>query len=237
MRGVAIAAVVAFHTAWDLGELGLISWRISAHWSGKVIAHTIAGTFLLLVGVSLVLAHRRGIRWGAFWRREVKLVALALLLTVASLIYQPGEVITFGILHSIAVASLLVLPSVRAPRVVPWALAVVALVLPRLVHLPGRSSWVSWTGLADGTRPALDWQPVFPWLALAFVGVGLARWVLDAGDGEEVATVAGRSGLRSWEPASRPTRWLAVAGRHTLAIYLIHQPIVYGVLWLVASRP
>ncbi|MBB2891295.1 DUF1624 domain-containing protein [Flexivirga oryzae] len=252
LRGVAIVAVVAFHTTWDLGDLGLISWRISAHWSGKVIAHAIAGTFLVLVGVSLVLAHRRGIRWAAFWRRELKLVALALLITGVSLVYQPREVVTFGILHSIAVASVLVLPSVRAHRAVPWALAVVALALPWLVHLPGRSPWVSWTGLADGTQPALDWQPVLPWLALAFAGVGMMRWLLDAaGNGhEEVATVAGGSGLsgvsgeevateagwsrmRAWRPASAPVRSLAAAGRHTLAIYLVHQPVVYGALWLI----
>lgn len=227
VRGVAILAVVAFHTTWDLGDLRLISWRISAHESGTVIAHAIAGSFLVLVGASLVLAHGRGIRWTSFWRREVKLVVLALLVTLASWVYQPGEVITFGILHSIAVASVLVLPAVRGPRLLPWVLAVVALVLPWLVQLPGRSASVSWTGLADGTRPALDWQPVLPWLALAFVGVGLMHWLA-------ASPTAAVARLRSWSPSRAPVRWVGVFGRHTLAIYLLHQPIVYGVIWLLA---
>lgn len=229
VRGAAIVAVVAFHLAWDLGDLGLISWRISAHWSGKVLAHAIAGTFLFLVGVSQVLAHRRGIRWRSFWRRELQLVALALVITAVSAVYQPRDVVTFGILHAIALVSLIALPSVRAPRWVACFLAVVAVALPWLVQLPGRSPWISWTGLADGTQPSLDWQPVLPWIALTCVGIGVMRWVL--GPGEKVTTVAR---LRAWQPAPGPLAWLGVSGRHTLAIYVLHQPIVYGALSLVA---
>lgn len=229
LRGIAIVAVVAFHLVWDLGDLGLISWRISAHGSGKVIAHTIAGSFLFLVGVSLVLAHRRGIRWRSFWRRELQLVALALVITAVSVFYQPREVVTFGILHAIALVSLIALPVVRAPRSLPWALAVGAGALPWLVHLPGRSPWISWTGLADGTQPSLDWQPVLPWIALTFVGIGVMRWLL--GSGVEVTTVAR---VRSWRPVLAPLRWLGVLGRHTLGIYVVHQPVLYGALSLVA---
>jgi Predicted membrane protein len=229
LRGVAIVSVVAFHLTWDLGDLGLISWRISAHWSGKVTAHSIAGSFLFLVGVSLVLAHRRGIRWRAFCRRELQLVVLALVITAASAVYQPREIVTFGILHAIAVVSLLALLAVRAPRWVPWALAAVSVALPWLVHLPGRSPWISWTGLADGTQPSLDWQPVLPWIALAFVGIGVMRPLVVAAEGG--TTVAG---LRSWRPASSPTRGLGWLGRHTLAIYVLHQPVLYGALWLLA---
>ncbi|WP_158607711.1 DUF1624 domain-containing protein [Flexivirga caeni] len=232
-RGVAIVAVVAFHTTWDLGNLRLIRWNIGEHFAGTALAHTIAGTFLVLTGASLVLAHGRRSRWPAFWRRELKLVACALLLTAASWVYQPREVITFGILHSIAAASLLVLPAMRGPRWTAWAAALVAVALPWMIHLPGRSSWSSWTGLADGTRPTLDWQPVLPWLALAFAGVGVMRWLLSPGrPGSEHAAASAK--LRSWQPAFKPARWVATAGRHTLAIYLLHQPIVFGVLWLVA---
>ena len=116
VRGIAIVAVVAFHLTWDLGDLGLISWRISAHPAGKVIAHAIAGSFLFLVGVSLVLAHRRGIRWRSFWRREAQLVLLALAITGFSAVHQPRAIVTFGILHAIALVSVLALPAVRAPR-------------------------------------------------------------------------------------------------------------------------
>lgn len=228
-RGLAIVAVVAFHLTWDLGDLGFISWRISAHPSGKVIAHVIAGSFLFLVGVSLVLAHRRGIRWRSFCRREVQLVALALVITAFSAIYQPREVVTFGILHAIALVSVIAVPTVRAPRWVPWSLAIIALVLPWLVHLTGRSPWISWTGLADGSRPSLDWQPVLPWIALTFLGIGVMRWVLAAG--EEVTTVAR---LQAWTPAPGPLSWLATSGRHTLAIYVLHQPLLYGALSLLS---
>lgn len=231
VRGVAILAVVVFHLIWDLGDLGFISWRISAHESGRIAGHAIAGTFLLLVGVSLALAHRRGIRWIPFWRREIQLVALALVITGFSAVFNPGQLVTFGILHAIALVSVLALPVVRAPRWVPWLLGVAALALPAVVRLPGRSAWLSWTGLAEGTAPSLDWQPVLPWIALTFLGIGVMRWAMGADD-EEVATVAS---VRGWRPRAVPARWLAVVGRHTLVIYLLHQPFLYGALWLFAE--
>nr|WP_279672373.1 heparan-alpha-glucosaminide N-acetyltransferase [Flexivirga meconopsidis] len=228
-RGVAIVAVVLFHLVWDLGSLGFIDWQINAHRSGKIAGRVIAGSFLALVGVSLVLAHGRGIRWRRFWRREAQLVVLALAVTVFSWFYDRDELVTFGILQAIAVASVVSVGFVTLRPVFAYAAALVALALPWVVHLPGRSPWVSWTGLAEGSRPSLDWQPLFPWIALTLLAVGLTRQVVAAS--YEPEGWAHR--LREWQPADPVTRALAVTGRHTLSIYLVHQPVLYGVLSLL----
>lgn len=231
LRGVAIVGVVAYHLLWDLADLGFIGWHIGVDPVGKVIGHSISGTFLFLVGASLVLAHGDGVRWRSFWRREAQLVALALLLTAATYVYSRDQVVTFGILHAIALISVLTVLFVRLPVVVTLLAAALAVALPWLVHLSGTSPWVSWTGLADGTRPSLDWQPVLPWIAATFLGIVVMRGLVRAGDRGSRPALA----LRAWQPGGFTGRWLVTAGRHTLSIYLLHQPILYGVLWCLST--
>ena len=69
MRGVAIVAMVVYHTAFDLSARSLIPVDILRDPAWIVFARSIASTFLLLVGVGLVLATRRGLRPKPYLRR------------------------------------------------------------------------------------------------------------------------------------------------------------------------
>lgn len=223
-RGVAIVAVVAYHLTWDLGDLGFIDVKIADTDWGAAIARTIAGTFLFLVGVSLVLAHGRGIRHGAFWRRQAQLLGLAVVISIVTRIAFPDAWISFGILHCIVVAGMLALFSVRAPRWVPLAAAAVCTVVYLRVDLPGNSRWVAWTGLTDQTPATVDHAPVLPLLALTFLGVFLAGIATDRDWWARLPQQAG---------AQVPGRQLAFLGRHTLAIYMLHQLVLLGILHAV----
>jgi uncharacterized membrane protein len=80
--------------------------------------------------------------------------------------------------------------------------------------------WAAFTGLSSVVRPSLDFLPLFPWLAPCLLGVSLATSV-------ELRGRSGRSRLRtSW---AGPFGW---PGRHSLAIYLVHQPILMAAFWL-----
>ena len=59
-RGAAIVAMISYHFAWDLSYLRLIATPVPIHPVWRWYAHIIAGTFLVLVGVGLALAHGRG---------------------------------------------------------------------------------------------------------------------------------------------------------------------------------
>lgn len=223
-RGVAILAVVGYHLTWDLGDLGFIDTRIAQTTWGAGIARTIAGSFLFLVGVSLVLAHGRGIRHGAFWRRQAQLIALAVVVSVATWIAFPHAWVSFGILHCIVVAGLLALGTVRAPRWVPAAAALACVAAYRWIDLPGRSRWLAWTGLTDQVPETVDHAPVLPLLALTFLGVFVAGVATDRGWWARLPQQAGERA---------PGRQLAFLGRHTLAIYMLHQLVLLGVLHAV----
>ncbi|HUO55570.1 MAG TPA: heparan-alpha-glucosaminide N-acetyltransferase domain-containing protein, partial [Rhodoblastus sp.] len=134
-RGLALWAMFFFHFTWDLAHFGWIDRALvlsrDFHWLG----HAIASSFLLLVGISLVLARRaRGplLRSRAFWRRWAMLVIAAGAISAISFWQFPRTPIFFGILHCIALASLIAAPLVEAPAWVALASGVVSLLAPTL---------------------------------------------------------------------------------------------------------
>src|SRR4051794_23570982 len=68
-RGIALLAMAVYHFSWDLSFFQLIVTPVGADPTWKWFARVIAGSFLSLVGVSLVLAHPTRIGWRAFLKR------------------------------------------------------------------------------------------------------------------------------------------------------------------------
>ena len=225
-RGVALWAMVGFHLTWDLAYFGWIDHAIPVsagfHWLG----HAIAASFLLLVGVSLVLAEAaRGplLKSRAFWRRWARIVVAAGAISAASYWLFPETPIFFGILHCIALASLIAAPLVAAPLWVPLAAGVFALAAPRLFAasmFDAPAFW--WTGLGAFEPSSNDFRPLLPWLAFVLFGVALGQALVRRGPA---------SGADRRDPL---TRALAFCGRHSLAFYLIHQPLLFGLFSLLA---
>jgi len=214
-RTLALVCMVIFHFTFDLALFGFLPAGTMSEPFWYYFARMIAGSFLFLSGVSLWLAHGKGIRWRAFWFRFGKIAAAALLVTVMSLWFTPGGPIWFGILHAIAAASLLGLLVLRLPWPVTLALAATIFATAWAYQSPSFDPiWLVWTGLADSRPMMADYTPLFPWAAPALAGVAFAR------------------GLRidRW-PTRTPSPWfhaLTFPGRHSLIIYLIHQPILIG---------
>lgn len=218
-RTLALVCMVIFHFTFDLALFGFIDPGTMSQPFWYYFARMIAGSFLFLSGVSLWLAHGQGIRWPAFWLRFAKVAAAAALVTTASLWLVPGGPIWFGILHAIAAASLLGLVALRLPWPVTLALAAVILAAAWGPRFPALDPlWLVWTGLAE-TRPRMgDYVPLIPWAAPALAGIAVAKALR----------------LDTWRgtPPSPLLHRLTFPGRHSLIIYLIHQPILIGLFTL-----
>jgi uncharacterized membrane protein len=230
-RTVALLGMIVFHFARDLEMFGLAPIGMTMEPGWALFARIVAGSFIFLAGVSLVLAHGDGIRWRAFLRRLAMIAAAAALITLATWVTFPTTFIFFGILHSIAVASVIGLAFLRTPA---WLTAGAALFV---LYLPGvfRSEvldplWLAWTGLAARTPPSLDFVPVFPWAGMFLLGMAAAQ----------VSTALGLwDRLRPSSPPGRALRAATWPGRHSLLVYLVHQPVLIGGLaaWTWLTGP
>ncbi len=215
-----------YHLSWDLADYRLVSPMLPFSPPMRLFSHLVACVFLALVGVSLALAHRDKINWRAFWRRLAVVGGAAALVTAGSLVFAPGEAIWFGILHCIAVASLLAAPLIEAPAAAGFVAGAVAITVPFFVHSSlFDSPALLWLGLGEALPNTLDWRPLLPWSGVVFLGLGVARLpgVIRR------LTAPGR-----WRAKSGQARALCFAGRHSLPIYLIHQPILIGLVAAVA---
>jgi uncharacterized membrane protein len=229
LRGAAICMMIVYHAAFDLNWFHFISTDFNHHPFWLCFRDLIVGSFLLLVGVSLVLAHRAAISPRRYWRRIALVGACALLVTAASYAAFPRTFITFGILHCIVVSSLLAWPLVRFPRAALWvglvviavgtAIGVTLLDPPwlkgvALFDLP----WLNWIGLMTHRPATEDYVPMLPWFGVVLVGIRVGAWLV-------------KHRLPAVQRSSRVAPgWLTWLGRHSLLVYMVHQPIMIGIL-------
>jgi len=219
LRGVAIIAMVVFHLGWDLYFLGFWNLDVSTDPWWTAFQKAIVSSFLALAGVSLWLGHGTGIRWRSFWRREAILVLAALAVSAGTWFAFGDYFAFFGVLHAIALFSLLALPFLRLPPLVTGMVGVGIIVLPLLAtHPVMRERWLAWIGFWPVSPATADIVPVFPWLGVTLIGLAAAKAL---------------SGQPFWRlPAPK---WLAWLGRWSLIIYLLHQPLMYGALYGLQS--
>lgn len=221
LRGVALLAMFVYHFCFDLRYFGVIqqNFNVDPFW---LAARTlILSSFLLLVGVSLALATQRGIRWRGFWRRLELLAGCALLVSVGSYAMFPTSWIFFGVLHHIALASLLGLAFLR----LDWAnlpIGLVLILLGAFVKLPAFDrSALQWIGLMTYKPVTEDYVPLLPWFGVVLLGIFAGRRFLD----QSSFALA-----RRWARAGHVVRFLTFAGRHSLILYMVHQPVFIGLL-------
>jgi uncharacterized membrane protein len=234
-RGAALIAMATYHFSWDLEFMGYLAPGTAETGWLKIYARAIATTFLFIVGVSLVLSGRPEIRWPSFWKRFAMIAGAALLISAATAYFVPGQWIYFGILHCIAVLSLIGVIFLRLPLpvtlLVTLALFVAwiadTFVMPGVLdsHLldPKYFAWLGFAAMPDRSN---DYVPLFPWATALFLGMSLTRLALRTNLPQRLASL-GTGGT-----------WLARLGRHSLAFYLVHQPVLiaiaYGLTFVIA---
>ena len=229
-RGIAVLAMIVYHSGWDLSYFRLISVDVTSDFGWRTFSHLIAGSFLFLSGVSLALAHTASFRMRPFLTRLAKLALAALIVTVATYIVFPDSYIFFGILHCLAATSIFALPFLYVPLWLAAAAAVLAAILPTIVSAEFLDLPINaWLGLSDLIPQTNDYAPLFPWLGAVLFGTVCGRFLL----ARHAAKVSSPSELSSPEKQTA-SRWLIWTGRHSLPIYLLHQPILIGVTAAIA---
>jgi len=225
-RGLALVGMAFYHLSWDLADFGFISTTAPFSPPMRLFSHLVASAFLALAGVSLALAHPVELNPAAFWRRIAIVGGAAALVSAASFVFAPGQFIWFGILHCIAVSSVVASPLTNAPALASFIAGAAMIGAPFFFHAKiFDASALLWIGLGDALPNTLDWRPLLPWGGVLLLGLSAARFP----GALESLTSPGR-----WRAGMKLTAGLRFAGRHSLSIYLVHQPVLIGVVAALA---
>lgn len=213
LKGIALILMIYFHIVYDLDVI--FQYEVdSSSLLNDLTAKASGSLFIFAAGVSSYLTHNN-------LKRAMKVLGIALLITVLTYLYDPGMVVTFGILHLLGTSILLAL---LFRHLQPFVLiilgAVVILGAPMLTELPLPHHWLLFPlGIAPETAISSDYYPLIPWFGVFLLGNGVGKWFYKE--------------KRSFFRQTPSENLLSLAGRHTLVIYLIHQPLIIGVLSLI----
>ena len=217
--------MVAFHFCFDLNHFGFLQppqqFLLDPLWT--VQRASIVTLFMFCAGVSQSMAHRQGQSWSRFGHRWLQIAACALLVSLATWLMFPQSWISFGVLHGLAVMVVLARLCAAWPPVLLLALALVALLLPLGVSHPiFDERWLQGVGLVTHKPITQDYAPVLPWMGAVLVGLAL---------GPRLFTLPA---VQRWQPP-RALVWLKWLGQWPLTIYMVHQPLLWGLLWAAAT--
>lgn len=229
LRGVAIVMMIIYHLMWDLWYYRILPDVVLYAGFWKYFQRTCANLFLTLVGVSLaVVAMRRVASSGALrprfrpylWR-GLRIFGWGMV--VSLIVWAAGAgYVHFGVLHLIGFASIAAYPFLRLrwTNLALWAAFFIGgyLLLDVRVDFP----WLLWLGLVPDAYYPNDYFPVIPYFGVVLLGAFL---------GNSLYAPGGRR--FSLPDLSRvpPFNLLGWLGRRSLLIYLIHQPLLFVLLW------
>lgn len=233
IRGIDIILICSYHLLYDL--VWIFNYDIP--WFKTSVMSTvqvgIAGVFVLISGMMCRFSHNNALR-GA------RCLALGMGLTLVTYFVLPSEFIAFGILHMLGICMLAFALIAKLIDRLPahigaalcaalfcltyytqlgyWGIGSIRLALPKLLYeLPLMFT----LGFPGAGFVSSDYFPLLPWMFLFLCGAYLG-------------TYAKKGSLPAF-CYSQHSRALCFLGRHTLIIYLVHQPIIYGILLLAYS--
>jgi uncharacterized membrane protein len=238
LRTLAIGLMVVYHIAYDVHMLAPQVALDPFDGAWRALQVTCASLFLTLVGTSYWIADQRGRSRGlsgvALWRRHARrgleVLAAALLVSLATLLALGAEdAVRFGILHLIATTVLIVLP--LTVRLGAWngvlgagAIAVGLVLKETGGDVPPAALVL---GFDPGDTPGVDWYPLLPWIGASLLGVAIGAVLYPGGERGPL--------LRRLFRAPRGIVRAGAPGRHSLPIYLVHQPVLIVLIVLILA--
>ncbi len=225
VRTVALIGMATFHFVFDLVMFGYVPPSAIMEGFWPLWARVVASSFLILSGVGLYLAYGNGIDPRRLARRLARIAGAALVVTIGTRFAMGDQYVFWGILHMIAFGTLAGLLFLRLPVVVTLAVAAGVFWIGQTVASPAfDAAPLLFLGLGAEPVWAVDYVPVFPWLAPVLAGVALGRLAVRTGLWARIAAVTAPRGSL-WD-------WLALPGRNSLWVYLGHQPVLIGAVWV-----
>jgi uncharacterized membrane protein len=208
IRGFAVFLMIIFHFSYDLSLFGWVQIDFQRNLFWWSFPRVIVFLFLFSMGLSTPLSHGKKINLHSLKKRLFKLVIFAGIISGATYIMFPNRWIYFGTLHCIALSSLVILPF----RNKPWISLVIgtAILFPSVILKQN----IPWFELP---HKSMDYIPLFPWIGIVMWGVFASHKKLHHIKFKE----------------NKVLKFLEIQGKHSLNIYILHQPIMYSALYVI----
>lgn len=228
IRGCALVSMIAYHASWDLVYLFGLDWPWYHSFGAYVWQQSICWTFILLSGYCWSLGRRQ-------FRRGLTVFACGAAVTGVTWALMPSNLVFWGVLSLLGAASMLLVPFAPLLRRIPPRLGLGVSFALFLLLRDVNSGWLGFEGLRVLRLPAglyrnwftaclgfpfdgffsTDYFPLLPWFFLFLTGFFLRRLQPEDAAG------------------GRPRPLVTWMGRHSLAVYMLHQPAAFGALWLL----
>jgi uncharacterized membrane protein len=230
LRGFAILFMIVLHVFWDLDYFGILPLN-TQFYSLNIIVPVV---FFLLVGICQSVnnnKYQENPKKMVFKsiQRGLWILNLGMLLTLLTAVFLPDRPIIFGVLHCIGcclILSTLLLRFKSTNLIFATLLIVTGLALGAFFTTENPTMVELATGIheADVGAHTIDYFPILPWFGVCLLGVTIGNILYK--DNKRRYPLPDVS-------AYKPTKIFSWLGQHSLAIYLLHQPLIAGVLFLV----
>ena len=233
IRGLALVSMMAYHASWDLVYLFGVDWPWYHSEGAFLWQQATCWTFILLSGFCAPMGRSR-------YKRGLTVFACGWIITLVMKLFMPATPNLFGILVFLGSAMMIVhaLRGVLAklpPLPGAWLSFLtfiglrwinrgtigwgrLTLTLPEVLY---RNDFTAFLGFPHSGFRSTDYFALLPWFFLFLTGYFIYR-------------LAEKKGWLAHLPDLQlPV--LNLLGRYSLYVYMAHQPVIYGILWLVFS--
>lgn len=233
IRGITLLSMIAFHGAWDLVYMYGVRWEWYRGTGAYIWQQSICWTFIFLSGFCWPMGKRP-------LKRGLVVFGSGLLVTVVTLLVMYQNRVVFGVLTLIGSAMLLMVLFdklfQKISPIIGFMISFLCFVITRNINegnlgfeglkwieLPNgfyRGAVMTYLGFTEPGFYSTDYFSLFPWLFLFISGYFMYHFM-------EQRNLLKSSILCLNCPV------LSLIGRHSLVIYLLHQPVLYGIFSLL----
>jgi uncharacterized membrane protein len=227
LRGFAITIMIILHLLWDLDYYGIYPLNNTIYQTSIIVQVM----FFTLLGVCLTVTFKKYTKttktelYLHLIKRGLWIFLLGMIITIITLIFMPERPIFFGVLHCIGLCIILSIPFLRFKHwnIITANIMIAAGLILGSINYQNPTAFHLLIGLhpMDFWTHTIDYFPLFPWLGVSLLGVGLGNLLYN-----------GSERKFNFPDVSKyiPIKALSWVGQHSLVIYLFHQPVLVGAL-------
>ncbi len=218
-RAAAIVLMIVYHSAYDAEFL--FGMKIGTQFGvWKLIQKLCASLFLVIHGISFTISWQKKPCIIKVVKRSVTLIFCASIVTVSTYLFDAHTFVRFGILHLIAVSSVIIPAISRLSIIFTIIVGLVIVGFRFCINIPGSTMLVPF-GFPPSSFISIDYFPFIPWLGVIILGVALGKYIIQA------------KGFTRQKPTKVWSKVCVYISKKSLLIYMIHQPIILAIFQVI----